>query len=291
VRHRVIRLPNTDTPGGWRADWRIRGADTALTPLMHVSGVKWILDGTPIERLALMRRPYADRPGWHGRMNFPLDTLRAILRDALERDAQPMLHAVGDSTIALLFAAMRAEAPDSAWRRLRPRLEHADGLGRDQLADARALGIVVVQNPSHLAIPEVMTARWGAERLRSVDLLRTLVDSGVPLAIGSDGPRAPGVNLMFATLHPNVPGEALTREQAVAAYTRGSAYAAFAERERGTLAPAMLADLVVLSHDVFTVAPDALPATTSVLTMVGGRVVHDELSSTRSKRSAHAARR
>jgi predicted amidohydrolase YtcJ len=70
VRHRVIRLPNTDTPGGWRADWRVRGADTALAPRMHVSGVKWILDGTPIERLALMRRPYADRPGWHGRMNF-----------------------------------------------------------------------------------------------------------------------------------------------------------------------------------------------------------------------------
>ena len=222
-----------------------------------------------------MRQAYADRPGWHGRANFAFDTLRAILRDALARGEQPMLHAVGDSTIALVLAAMRAEAADSAWRRLRPRLEHADALGRDQLAAVRALGIVVVQNPAHLAIPPVMQARWGAERLGRVDLLRTLVDSGVPLALGSDGPREPGLNLMLATLHPNVPSEALSREQAVVAYTRGAAYAAFAERERGTLAPGMRADLAVLSQDVFTVAPDALPATRSVLTMVDGRIVHD----------------
>jgi predicted amidohydrolase YtcJ len=278
ARHRVIRFPIEDTAGGRTSDWQVAGADTILAPTTHVSGVKWIVDGTPIERLALMRRPYADRPGWYGRANFGFETLRAMLRDALARGDQPMLHAVGDSAIALVIAAMRAEAPDSSWRRIRPRLEHADGLGRDQLADVKMLGIVVVQNPAHLAIPAAMNARWGPERLRAVDLLRTLVDSGVPLAIGSDGPREPGINIMLATLHPNVPGEALTREQAVTAYTRGSAYAAFAERERGTLAPGMLADLAILSQDVFTVAPDALPATTSLLTMQGGRVMHDALA-------------
>jgi hypothetical protein len=128
---------------------------------MHISGVKWVLDGTPVEQLALMRRPYADRPGWYGRANFPFDTLRAIVRDALRRREQPMLHAVGDSTIALVIAAMRAEGPDSAWRALRPRLEHADALGRDQLADIKKLGIIVVQNPAHLAIPRSCTRDGG----------------------------------------------------------------------------------------------------------------------------------
>ena len=170
---------------------------------------------------------------------------------------------------------MRAEAPDSAWRALRPRLEHADALGRDQLADIKKLGIIVVQNPAHLAIPPIMNARWGAERLRRIDMMRSLLDSGVMLAIGSDGPLEPGINVMLATLHPNVPSEALTREQAVIAYTRTAAFAAFAEKERGMLAAGMLADLAVLSQDLFTVAPDKLPATMSVLTMLGGEIVHD----------------
>ncbi len=281
ARHRVIRVPIPKGQTVVSNDWRVSGADTTLAPTMHVSGVKWILDGTPVERLALMRQPYADRPGWHGRANFAFDSLRAILRDALERHEQPMLHAVGDSTIALVIRAMRAEAPDDQWRALRPRLEHADALGRDQLADIRTLGIIIVQNPSHLAIPAIMNARWGAERLRRVDLMRSLLDSGVTLAIGSDGPIAPGINIMLATLHPNVSSEALSREQAVIAYTRSAAFAAFAEHERGMLAPGMLADIAVLSQDLFTVTPDQLPATMSVLTMLGGVIVHDSLTSTR----------
>lgn len=275
-RHRVIRFP---IPSGNRVisdDWRVSGADTTLAPMMHISGVKWVLDGTPVERLALMRQPYADQPGWYGRANFPFDTLRAIMRDALSRREQPMLHAVGDSTIALLIRAMRAEAPDSVWRALRPRLEHADALGRDQLTDIKKLGIIVVQNPAHLAIPPVMHARWGSARLAKVDLLKSLLDSGVTLAIGSDGPIEPGINIMLATLHPNVPSEALTREQAVVAYTRTAAFAAFAEKERGMIAPGLLADIAVLSQDLFTVTPDKLPATMSILTMLGGQIVHDQ---------------
>jgi hypothetical protein len=69
-----------------------------------------------------------------------------------------------------------------------------------------------------------------------------------------------------------------TREQAVTMYTRGSAYAEFAERAKGTLAPGTLVDLAVLSQDIFTVPPPALPSTTSVLTMVGGKIVRDEFT-------------
>ena len=103
----------------------------------------------------------------------------------------------------------------------------------------------------------------------------TLLEAGIPLALGSDGPLNPGLNLMFALLHPVRPDEALSREQAVEAYTRGSAYAEFAERDKGTIEVGKLADLAVLSQDIFTVAPDALPATKSVLTLVGGKIVHD----------------
>ena len=80
---------------------------------------------------------------------------------------------------------------------------------------------------------------------------------------------------MLASIHPARPSEAITREQAVTAYTSTSAYAEFAEKEKGSLAAGMLADLAVLSQDIFQGPPQELPKTKSVLTLVGGNVVYD----------------
>jgi predicted amidohydrolase YtcJ len=82
---------------------------------------------------------------------------------------------------------------------------------------------------------------------------------------------------MFATMHPNNPREALTREQVATAYTAGSAYAEFTEREKGRLAAGMLADVAVLSQDIFAVPAEKLPITSAELTIVGGRIVRDKL--------------
>jgi imidazolonepropionase-like amidohydrolase len=94
-------------------------------------------------------------------------------------------------------------------------------------------------------------------------------------AIGSDGPPNPYLNIMFAAIHPARPSEALTVEQAVEAYTRVSAHAEFQEQEKGTIALGKLADLTVLSQDIFTVPVSALPMTGSVLTLVGGEIVYN----------------
>ena len=111
--------------------------------------------------------------------------------------------------------------------------------------------------------------------IQNIQPFRTLVDAGFPVALGSDGPINPYLNIMLACVDPGRPSEAITREQAVAAYTRGSAYAEFQEKEKGTLAPGMLADLAVLSQDIFSVPLPELPRTESVLTLVGGRTVYD----------------
>lgn len=107
--------------------------------------------------------------------------------------------------------------------------------------------------------------------------LRTWREAGIALAYGSDGMQNPFYSLTMAITGDPTPTEALSREAAVMMFTRGSAYAEFADREKGALAPGMLADLAVLSQDIFTVPFQALPGTTSVLTMVGGKVVRDEL--------------
>jgi len=118
-----------------------------------------------------------------------------------------------------------------------------------------------------------MTARYGASRTATVEPLKSMVAAGIPIALGGDGPMNPFLNMMFAIAHPNNPSEAMTREQVVTAYTTGSAYAEFAEREKGQLKAGMLADIAVLSQDIFTVAADKLPATTSVFTIVDGKTV------------------
>lgn len=131
--------------------------------------------------------------------------------------------------------------------------------------------MIVVQNPSHL---DVLTIFPGLS-LKQAQPLRTLLSDGIPVALGSDGPMNPFLNIMFAVTHPDRPSEAITREQAVIAYTLTSAYAEFAEKDKGSLEPGKLADLAVLSQDIFSVSVAELPKTESVLTMVGGKVVYD----------------
>jgi predicted amidohydrolase YtcJ len=270
IRMRLIRWSVPNSAGRNEAEWD--AATIRPAPRVVVSGRKWVLDGTPIERNALRRAAYASPPGSHGRLNFPADTIRMMLAAALRPGAAQLhLHVVGDSTAALVLSAMEALGPDSVWRARRVRFEHAPGLVGPLIERAHRLGIVIAQ------------PRAGAP-------LRTWRAAGIPLAYGSDGLRNPFYNLMVAVSgRGGDPTEALTREQAVTMYTRGSAYAAFAEREQGTLAPGMLADLAVLSQDIFTIPAAALPGTISVLTLVGGRIARDELTNANRARAPGGA--
>jgi predicted amidohydrolase YtcJ len=242
---------------------------------LDARGMKFILDGTPIERLAFLRAPYANAPLERGRLNFTAERLQEFTGWAYGSEDPILMHAVGDGAIDAYLTALERTGLPEVWRDKRPRIEHGDLLFPDLLARARKLGVVVVQNPAHLTLGPALEAALGAERLRQAQPLKALLAEGVPLALGSDGPLSPFLNIMFATTHPARPSEALSREEAVAAYTRGSAYAEHAEKDKGHLSPGALADLAVLSADVFTVPASELPAIKSVLTMVGGRVVHD----------------
>jgi predicted amidohydrolase YtcJ len=119
-----------------------------------------------------------------------------------------------------------------------------------------------------------MRARWNMQLLQRGMTPKSLIRAGIPVALGSDGPLNPYLNIMFACIHPVHPSEAIAREEAVIAYTRTAALAEGLQYVKGKLRPGKLADLTVLSQDIFTILLDALPATYSVLTMVNGKIVH-----------------
>jgi predicted amidohydrolase YtcJ len=162
-------------------------------------------------------------------------------------------------------------AAPAAWQALRPRIEHGEGLAPDLTLRTRAFGIVLVQNPSHFMLPPAESAYMQAHALQP---LASVPAAGIPLALGSDGPPSPWLNMMFASNPASSPDQALSREQVLRAYTAGSAFAEFAEAEKGRLAPGYVADLAVLSQDVLdpSLPAQALPATTSLLTLVAGEV-------------------
>ena len=145
----------------------------------------------------------------------------------------------------------------------------------DLMPRVRDLGIVVVENPTHLGLSDLMRRRFSPAFVAHYQPLRSLVDAGIPVAFGSDGPFNPYLNVMLASNLPTKPSESITREQAVTAYTLTSAYAEFAENDKGSLEAGKLADLAVLSQDIFTIQSEDLPKTSSVLTIVGGKIIYD----------------
>jgi predicted amidohydrolase YtcJ len=269
VRWRIIRTPSAGVtePAG--------SSGASPTVMARLDGVKYLLDGSPLEGWAAMRVPYADRPGWTGRIDLSDAQIRRFLAEAMRGKEPLLVHCVGDRCTEMLIGAMEVTASPEAWRPLRVRLEHGDGLVPDLRARAARLGLVVVENPTHFALGDLFGRRFGGAVAKELQPLRSLAADGFALALGTDGPPSPFENLAFAVTHPARPGEALSREDAVAAHTRGSAFAEFAEREKGTLTPGMVADLAVLTQDIFTVPVERLPATESCLTVVGGRIVFD----------------
>ncbi|MDQ4123639.1 MAG: amidohydrolase [Acidobacteriota bacterium] len=271
---RVRAIPFSLTSPKERNLSEIRALNKLKTTNQKITanGIKWVLDGTPFERGAALRQPYADDSTTRGKLNFNETEIAKMLRESLELRQPILFHAVGDRTVEAVLSAME-NIKNVDWRAKRVRIEHGEGVTPDLIARAKNLGVIVVQNPTHLALPEMLHARFSPDNKFS--LVRSLIDGGIPFALGSDGPMNPFLNIMLAAIHPARPTESISREQAVQAYTSGAAYAEFAETQKGTIAKGKLADLAVLSQDIFTAPLDSLPATTSILTIVGGRIVHD----------------
>ncbi len=283
--------------------WRY--ASSALEPLL-ASGVRtglgdeWIRlgalkilsDGSMGAGTAAFFEPYADDPGTSGLLLHPIVELERLVARADKAGFQLAVHAIGDRANALVLDAFEKAAKENGRRDRRFRIEHAQVVRKADLARYKALGVIASVQPSH-CIDDMRWAerRIGAGRCRDAYNVRSFLDAGIPLAFGTDWfvePLDPRLGLYAAVTREFVAGgpaggwhpqEKIGIEDALDAYTRGSAYAEFAEHVKGTLATGMLADFVVFESDIFALAPEALLNTRVDMTVVGGRVVHERQGS------------
>jgi hypothetical protein len=275
IRVRVVRMPGTTAAA--RDIDEGKGVPAHPANLITVSGSKWLADGvgvegtfTPRGEWKLPAKPPFDSLVTNLPLEFPQREYRAMLQESIKNNDQLLLHVSGNLSAETVLDVIDASGGKSVWGGRRLRFEHGDGIFSDQFARIKQDGIIVVQNPLHLA----PIAPPGVVVFEKAQPLKSLLAAGIPLALGSDGPTNPYLDIMFATNPGNRPSEAITREQAVIAYTLTSAYAEFQEKEKGTIEAGKLADIAVLSQDIFTVPAEKLPKTVSVLTLVGGKIVY-----------------
>jgi predicted amidohydrolase YtcJ len=258
------------------------------SPWYRIGALKGYADGSLGARTAYFFEPFSDAPtrGLLSDEMHPVDAMRQRMMGADAAGLQLCIHAIGDAGISAILdlfdEVARAHGP--ADRRFR--IEHAQHMGAKDFDRFVALGVVASMQPYH-AIDEASWAegRIGPDRIKRTYAFRTFLDQGVHLAFGTDwdvAPLNPMLGLYAAVTRAGldgktpggwVPEQKITILEAITAYTRGSAYAEFQDDVKGTLAPGKLADLVILSDDIFRIPPEKIRDVKVVTTIAGGRVV------------------
>lgn len=220
---------------------------------MRIGGMKLYADGSLGARTAALSQPYSDARGERGALLHSDAGLRSAVRDAEKGGYQLLVHAIGDRAVGQVVAAFSGALRTPT--RLRHRIEHLELAGEAELARMRKLGLSASMQPNFVGEwgrpGGMMEARLGKARLRRADPFKRVLREGVPLVFGSDCMPLDPLYGIHSAVNAPFPGQRLTVEEAVAAYTRDAAAASFEEGFKGTLAPGKAADLVVLSGDPF----------------------------------------
>ncbi|HET9704991.1 MAG TPA: amidohydrolase [Vicinamibacterales bacterium] len=261
-------------------------------PLLKTGAIKLVADGVIESHTAAMLEPYANRPGTSGAARYTPAGLNAIVGRLDARGWQVMTHAIGDAAVrmtldAYQYAAQTNPAPE---RGRRHRIEHIETIAAADVPRFAKLGVVASMQPVH-ATPsptpgDVWSTNIGAERAAQGWLWASIARPGGPIAFGSDWPVMtlnPRAGLHVATTRTTpeglpdggwLPEERLALRKAIQGYTRDAAWASFDEQRKGTLERDMLADIVVLSEDIFSGPAGRLTEAEVVVTIMDGKVVY-----------------
>ena len=251
-------------------------------------GLKAFVDGSLGSTTAWFYEPYSDEPGTAGFMTSDSVELRSDIEGADAAGLNVIVHAIGDAANDWILDVYEDVAAKNGPRDRRFRVEHVQHLSRAALARFAEQGVIASMQPYHAADD----GRWaekriGPERIKTTYAFRSLLDAGATLAFGSDWTVAPidpvlGIDAAVTrrTLdgaYPDgwVPEERISLEETLRAYTTGSALAGFMEGKVGRIEPGMLADLVVLSENLFETDAKNLVNARVDMTVVGGTAVYE----------------
>jgi predicted amidohydrolase YtcJ len=253
---------------------------------LRIGPVKLFSDGSLIGRTAAMCCDYEGEPGNRGLLQQDAEALRAFILRAHAAGWQIATHAIGDHAVDVVLDAYEEAQARDPRPGARHRIEHCAVTSDAQVARIARLGVIPVPQGRFVSeLGDGMLAALGPERSLGCYRQRSFLEAGIVVPGSSDCPVADGapllgihdlVNRRTASGVPFTPAESLTVEQALRAYTIGSAYAAGEERHKGTLSRGKLADFVVLGDDLLAVAPERIKDVAVLATVVGGAFVFDE---------------
>jgi predicted amidohydrolase YtcJ len=269
-----MRAMNSGKPSNWLYGDRL-----------HLGGVKLYADGALGSRGAWLKQPYADKPDTRGLQFLSDSQILDQANAAASGGYQLAIHAIGDAANAQVISTYEQLAKkypgDRRWR-----IEHFQIADPADIPRLKPAGIVASMQPTHQTSDRLMAeARLGPDRLKGAYAWQTVEKLGIPIAFGSDFPVEspnpfPGLAAAVSRQDVNgqppggwIPEERVSFDQALAGFTRGAAYAGFAEGKIGSLEPGKWADFILVDRDVSKSDPQALARTQVLETWVAGKKV------------------
>jgi predicted amidohydrolase YtcJ len=256
--------------------------------MVRVGFLKAFIDGTLGSGTALMFEPFADEPQKTGLPQYPEEEFYRLIDKAYAEGYQVGVHSIGDKATNWVLNAVEKAEKKYGMKDLRPRIEHAQVIIPSDVKRFKELGVIASMQPTHCTTDmRFCERRIGLERSKNAYIWKSLEEAGATIAFGTDWdvePLEPMRGLYSAVTRKNIefdypeggwfPEQKITMANAIKHYTLDSAFASFEENVKGSLKPGKLADLVVLSKDLFTIEPKEILATEVVYTILGGKIVY-----------------
>lgn len=256
--------------------------------MVKVGFLKLYIDGTLGSGTALLFEPFSDEPDKIGLPQYKEEEFYALVEKAHQNGFQVGVHAIGDKGVNWVLNAVERAQSKYGKKGLRHRIEHAQIIIPSDVKRFQELEVIASMQPTHCTTDmRFCETRVGKERSKNAYIWRTLLDNDALLAFGTDWPVEPldpMRGLYSCVTRKNIefdypeggwfPEQKLTMAEAIRYYTLGSAIASFDEKIKGSLEVGKIADMVVLSKDLFEIEPKEILATEALYTILGGKIVY-----------------